>query len=98
MDKNLKEQAENLFSELGMNMTTAFTVFVRQSVRQGKIPFEISLNARESETEAHMTARKKFGDAIKSSQDQSIINGTSEMAIDEINNIISESRSEKSVS
>jgi DNA-damage-inducible protein J len=43
MDRELKEQAENLFSELGMNMTTALNVFVRQSVRQGKIPFEISL-------------------------------------------------------
>lgn len=44
MDKDLKEQAESLFSELGMNMTTAFNIFLRQSVRQGKIPFEISLN------------------------------------------------------
>ena len=44
MDKDLKEQAESLFSDLGMNMTTAFNIFLRQSVRQGKIPFEISLN------------------------------------------------------
>ena len=39
-----KKQAENLFLELGMNMITAFIMFVRQSVRHGKIPFEISLN------------------------------------------------------
>jgi DNA-damage-inducible protein J len=50
MEKKLKEQAENLFSELGMNMTTAFNIFVRQSVRQGKIPFEISLNTPNDET------------------------------------------------
>ena len=50
MDKELKEQAESLFSELGMNMTNAFTVFVRQSVRQGKIPFEITLNKPNPET------------------------------------------------
>ena len=50
MDKELKEQAERLFSELGMNMTTAFNIFVRQAVRQGKIPFEISLNIPNSET------------------------------------------------
>ncbi|MDR2446817.1 MAG: hypothetical protein LBD58_05950 [Treponema sp.] len=30
MDKALKEQAEILFSELGMNMTTALNVFVRK--------------------------------------------------------------------
>ena len=52
MDKMLKEQAENLFSELGMNMTTALNIFVRQSVRQGKIPFEISLNYPNAETTA----------------------------------------------
>ena len=50
MDKDLKEKAETLFSELGMNMTTALTVFVRQSVRQGKIPFEITLNKPNEET------------------------------------------------
>ena len=50
MEKNLKNQAETLFSELGMNMTTAFNIFVRQSVRQGKIPFEISLNEPNAET------------------------------------------------
>ena len=54
MDKELKERAEHLFSELGMNMTTAFTVFVRQAVRQGKIPFEISLNIPNAETIAAM--------------------------------------------
>jgi DNA-damage-inducible protein J len=52
MDKALKEQAENLFSELGMNMTTALNIFVRQSVRQGKIPFEISLGRPNGVTQA----------------------------------------------
>ena len=54
MDKQLKEQADMLFSELGMNMTTAMNIFVRQSVRQGKIPFEISLNQPNAETIAAM--------------------------------------------
>ncbi len=44
MDSDLKTQADALFSELGMNITTAFNIFVRQSLREGKIPFEISLN------------------------------------------------------
>ena len=50
IDTELKKQAEHLFSELGMNMTTAFNVFVRQSVRQGKIPIEISLDVPNAET------------------------------------------------
>ena len=45
IDKELKEQAEVFFSELGLNMSSAFNVFVRQSLRQGKIPFELSIVA-----------------------------------------------------
>lgn len=60
MDKELKEQAEQLFSELGMNMTTAFNIFVRQAVRQGKIPFEISLNIPNAETIAAMEEANKI--------------------------------------
>ena len=43
IDKDLKEQAEVFFSELGLNMSSAFNIFVRQSLREGKIPFELSL-------------------------------------------------------
>lgn len=42
MDKELKEQADSLFANLGMNMSTAFNVFVRQAVRTGGIPFDIT--------------------------------------------------------
>lgn len=42
-DKELKAQFENLFSELGLNMSTAFNMFMRQSVREKGIPFDVSL-------------------------------------------------------
>ena len=42
IDKELKKQAETLFSELGMNISTAFNVFIRQSIREGGIPFMIN--------------------------------------------------------
>lgn len=41
MDDSLKKQAEALFDDMGMNMTTAFTIFAKAAVRQGKIPFEV---------------------------------------------------------
>jgi len=50
MDSDLKAQADALFNELGMNITTAFNIFVRQSLREGKIPFDISLNQPNRET------------------------------------------------
>lgn len=54
MDSDLKAQAEILFGEMGMNMTTAFNIFVRQSLREGRIPFEISVNNVNRETMAAM--------------------------------------------
>lgn len=50
MDTNLKAQADSLFAELGMNISTAFNIFVRQSIREGRIPFDISLNQPNKET------------------------------------------------
>ena len=47
MDSNLKAQADALFGELGMNLSTAFNIFVRQSLREGRIPFDISLNPQQ---------------------------------------------------
>ena len=38
MDADLKAQADALFAELGMNLSTAFNIFVRQSLREGGIP------------------------------------------------------------
>ena len=42
VDKELKEQAEMLFDRLGMNMTTAFNVFLRKAVDEAAIPFPVS--------------------------------------------------------
>ncbi len=44
MDRELKHQAEKLFNELGLNMTTAITMFTKTAVREQRIPFELSLN------------------------------------------------------
>ena len=50
MDEDLKKQAEQLFNDFGMNMTTAFTIFTKAVVRQGKIPFEIAVDIPNAET------------------------------------------------
>ena len=42
MDSHLKHEAEELFADLGINMTTALTMFLRQAVRTQGIPFAIS--------------------------------------------------------
>lgn len=42
IDEELKKQVESLFSDFGMNMTTAFTIFAKAVVRERRIPFEIT--------------------------------------------------------
>ena len=54
MDTELKKQAETMLSDMGLNMTTAMNMFLRQVVRQGKIPFEIATDIPNAETLAAM--------------------------------------------
>jgi len=44
IDDNLKEKAEIIFEELGLNMTTAFTIFIKEAVRRRGIPFQLTLD------------------------------------------------------
>jgi DNA-damage-inducible protein J len=50
IDEDLKKQAESIFNELGLNMSTALTVFLRQTVRYKGIPFEMRLETPNAET------------------------------------------------
>ena len=72
IDPELKSQAENLFADLGMSLTTAITVFFRQAVRENRIPFEIKRDtptrataaaAREAEAIARDTQVKGYTDS-----------------------------------
>ena len=60
MDSDLKTQADALFAELGMNLSTAFNIFVRQSLREGRIPFEVSLNTPNRDTVAAMLEAERI--------------------------------------
>ncbi len=61
LDKDLKKQAEAMLSDMGLNMTTAMNMFLRQVVRQGRIPFEIATDIPNHET---LAAMKEMDDMI----------------------------------
>ena len=44
MDEKLKEQADELFNDLGFTMSAAINMFAKQAVREQRIPFEIRRN------------------------------------------------------
>lgn len=62
VDEDLKKQADTLFSELGLNLTTAINIFLRQSVREQQIPFQVSKNVPNALTLAAMDAAEKGED------------------------------------
>ncbi len=49
MDEELKKSMEQTCQELGMNMTTAFTIFAKKMSREKRIPFEVSIDPFYSE-------------------------------------------------
>ena len=50
VDEELKREAEAIFAELGLNMSTAMNIFLRYSVRYGGIPFELRIEKPNAET------------------------------------------------
>ena len=50
MDKELKENLEKICEELGMNMTTAFTIFAKKMIREKRIPFDVAIDPFYSES------------------------------------------------
>lgn len=60
VDADLKAQADVLFSELGMDLSTAFNIFVRQALREGGIPFEVKLKQPNKETIAAMVEAERI--------------------------------------
>ncbi len=50
MDEELKAQLQELVSNLGMDMTTFFTLSAKQAVREQRIPFDITMRVPNAET------------------------------------------------
>lgn len=62
VDEELKRQADALFNDLGMSLSTAFNIFLRQSVREQQMPFRISRNQPNSVTLAAMESAENDED------------------------------------
>lgn len=50
IDKDIKKAAEEVYAELGFNMSTAINMFLRASIRKGGIPFDLKLDMPNKET------------------------------------------------
>lgn len=52
MDSEIKRQAQELFSQFGLDMTTAINMFLRQAIREQGIPFQLKINTPNATTVA----------------------------------------------
>jgi len=89
IDRDLKEEADQVFNAMGMNLTTAVNIFVRQAVRQKKIPFEIALYP---EIEGKDGILRDAMAATERIWQNSVRNGTDKLTMEEIDAEIAEMR------
>ena len=83
VDEDLKKEAAAVYEGLGIDLSTAVRLFLKKSVAVNGVPFELR---NEEQRKAEVRA------AIKEMNDISEKNGNSEMTLEEINEIIAETR------
>lgn len=44
LDSEVKEQAQQVFNHLGMDMTTAINIFLRQAIQYQGLPFDVKID------------------------------------------------------
>jgi len=88
MDRETKRDFEVFCDNVGINLTTAFNMFVKATLRARALPFAVC------DTDSRKQARKEFIENIEAMQAQSVLNGTDTISMDEIDDIIKEARQE----
>lgn len=62
IDADVKKQAQELFAKLGMDLSTAVNIFLRQSIRSQSIPFEITAEIPNNVTFSAMESAENCSD------------------------------------
>lgn len=60
IDKEIKNESESIFNELGLNMTTAINIFLRATIREHGIPFSLKVDIPNEVTAATIEEGRKL--------------------------------------
>ena len=60
--REVKEQAEMIFNELGLTLTTAINLFLRAAIREQGIPFSLKLDVPNDITAAAIEEGRRIAD------------------------------------
>ena len=85
IDDEIKNKASEIFNALGIDLSTAVRIFLLKSIAVGGIPFEMNINSSGIKA---MEAMERMGQKSKEL-------GNDKMTLDEINEIIAETRKQK---
>ena len=65
LNPTLKEESIKLFSQFGLDLSTAISLFLQQSVREKRIPFEIRIDIPNEETKQALAEKEAMKDKNK---------------------------------
>ena len=82
IDSDLKEYASQAFEEMGLDLSTAIRLFLKQTVAEHSLPFKLKLDQ----------TIKEFDKSVKKAHEISKANGNDKLTLDEINQIIDDTR------
>ena len=89
MDTELRDSANAIFDELGIDMSTAIKMYLKKCVAEGGIPFSLKIQKnRKFKSPEGMSALRELQREAKE-------NGLSDMGLDEINAEIAAARTER---
>lgn len=60
IDADVKKQAQELFADLGLDLSTAINIFLRQTIRENGLPFEMRVAKPNAETRAAIEEGRKM--------------------------------------
>lgn len=83
MDEELKKQFSHFCEEIGMSMGTAMTIFAKTVVREGCIPFELSVKTPNRETIEAMLESERLSSDPKTKRYSNFMEAFEEVMADE---------------
>lgn len=89
IDKDSKREFDAFCENVGINITTAFNMFIKATLRTRELPFAVT------DVDSQAKARNELYEAFRVAQIQSVINGTDKMTMEEIDAEIAAYRREK---
>ena len=85
LDEDTKKEFDSFCENVGINITTAFNMFIKVVLRDRELPFAVTDKSKVKDDGSLISA-------FREAQEQAAINGTAGMSMDEINNLILETR------